>query len=651
MGPDFSGYATKHNLKCSDGRTIRPGAFKHQDKMKVPLVWQHQHDTPDNVLGHAFLTYREEGVWTDAYFNESPSALNAKESVRHGDVNSLSIYANKLVQRGGDVLHGDIKEVSLVLSGANPGAFIEHVYLKHSDGTDEVVDDAAVIYTGLSLEHSDDNREGSEENLAHEEGETAVADSTTVKDVFDSMTEEQKNVVYFMIGSALEEAGVDDDDLAQSDTYDDEEDSVMTRNVFEQDDNTLNHSGMSIQKRPTLTHSQLEEIVTDAKKLGSFRDSFLAHAVDYGIENIDFLFPDPKNLSNAPELISRRMEWVSQVINGVKKSPFSRIKTMSADITHDEARARGYIKGKLKKEEWFALAKRVTTPQTIYKKQKLDRDDIIDITDLDVVAWLKAEMRIMLDEELARAILVGDGREIDDEDKIQPTNIRPIAHEDEFYAHKVVIPANVTGDALVEAVIRNRKFYRGSGNPTFFTTEDLLTDLLLTKDKMGRRQFENQGVLEAQLRVSSIVPVEVLEGQSTDDGAILGIMVNLADYTLGADRGGAISMFDDFDIDYNQYKYLMETRCSGALTKFKSALVLTRATGATMVTPVVPAFDPATGTITIPVVSGVVYSIDGTPVTGSRVITKMTEVVASPEENYYFPQNYDNDWVFEPTGG
>ena len=651
MGPDFSGYATKHNLKCSDGRTIRPGAFKHQDKMKVPLVWQHQHDTPDNVLGHAFLTYREEGVWTDAYFNESPSALNAKESVRHGDVNSLSIYANKLVQRGGDVLHGDIKEVSLVLSGANPGAFIEHVYLKHNDGTDEVVDDAAVIYTGLSLEHSDDNHESSEENLAHEEGETAVADSTTVKDVFDSMTEEQKNVVYFMIGSALEEAGVDDDDLAQSDTHDKEEDTVMTRNVFEQDDNTLNHSGMGGQKRPTLSHSQLEEIVTDAKKLGSFRDSFLAHAVNYGIENIDFLFPDPKNLSNAPELISRRMEWVSRVINGVKKSPFSRIKTMSADITHEEARARGYVKGKLKKEEWFALAKRVTTPQTIYKKQKLDRDDIVDITDLDVVAWLKAEMRIMLDEELARAILVGDGREIDDEDKIQPTNIRPIAHEDEFYAHKVVIPANVTGDALVEAVIRNRKFYRGSGNPTFFITEDLLTDLLLTKDKMGRRQFENQGVLEAQLRVSSIVPVEVLEGQSTDDGAILGIMLNLADYTLGADRGGAISMFDDFDIDYNQYKYLMETRCSGALTKFKSALVFTRATGATMVTPVVPAFNPATGTITIPVVSGVVYSIDGTPVTGSRVITKMTEVVASPEKNYYFPQNYDNDWVFEPTGG
>ena len=650
MGPDFSGYATKHNLKCSDGRTIRPGAFKHQDKTKVPLVWQHQHDTPDNVLGHAILTYREEGIWTDAYFNESPSALNAKESVRHGDVNSLSIYANKLVQRGGDVLHGDIKEVSLVLSGANPGAFIEHVYLKHSDGTDEVVEDAAVIYTGLSLEHSDDNHESSEENLVHEEGEASVADETTVKDVFDSMTEEQKNVVYFMIGSALEEAGVDEDDLAQSDTNDNEEDPVMTRNVFEQDDQTLNHSSMGGQKRPTLTHSQLEEIVADAKKLGSFRDSFLAHAVNYGIENIDFLFPDPKNLTNSPELISRRMEWVSRVINGVKKSPFSRIKTMSADITHDEARARGYVKGNLKKEEWFGLTKRVTTPQTIYKKQKLDRDDIVDITDLDVVAWLKAEMRIMLDEELARAILVGDGREIDDEDKILPTNIRPIALDDDFYAHKVVIPANVTGDALVEAVIRNRKFYRGSGNPTFFTTEDLLTDLLLTKDKMGRRQFENQGVLEAQLRVSSIVPVEVLEGQSTDDGAILGIMVNLSDYTLGADRGGAISMFDDFDIDYNQYKYLMETRCSGALTKFKSAIVFTRATGATMVTPVVPTFDPATDTITIPTVSGVVYSIDGTPVTGSVVITVITEVVASPAENYYFPQNYDNDWVFDPAG-
>jgi len=439
---------------------------------------------------------------------------------------------------------------------------------------------------------------------------------------------------------------VTSDDDTTEDSLNHQEGTEMTRNVFEQNDGAAPAAPQA-----TLTHDQLNAIVADAKKYGSFKDAFLTHAVEYGIENIDYLFPDAKTLSSSPELISRRQEWVSTVINGAKKSPFSRIKTVSADITLDDARAKGYVKGTLKKEEWFALAKRTTTPTTIYKKQKLDRDDIIDITDLDVVAWLKAEMRIMLDEEIARAILVGDGREIDDDDKIKETNIRPIAYEEDFYAHKVVIAANLTGDAVVEAILRARPYYRGTGAPTMFLTEGLLTDMLLVKDKMGRRLYASLGELESTLRVSRIVTVPVMESLDTDGGDLIAIIVNLSDYTMGADKGGAISMFDDFDIDYNQYKYLMETRMSGALTLFKSALVISRASGTLVVGgPTVPTFVPSTGVVTIPTKTGVVYAMDGVTVSAGAQSAigagETVEVTATPDAGYYFPHNTDADWEF-----
>jgi HK97 family phage prohead protease len=640
MEADFSGYATKAGLKCSDGRTIMPDAFKHQDGQKVPLVWQHKRDEPANVLGHALLENREDGVYAYAFFNETGTAKNAKALVEHGDISFLSIYANKLLEKSKSVLHGAIQEVSLVLAGANPGALIDNVSFSHSDGEIETLEDEAIIYTGLPIEHEDAPTEG---------------DQMTIKDLYETFTEDQKQLVHFMIGAALESndntEGSSDSTEHSDDTKSDEdalahqEGNEMTHNVFE------TKSPADKTDRPTLTHEQLQAIIEDAKKLGSFKESFLQHAVDYGIENIDFLFPDARTITDSPEFISRRMEWVATVINGTRHSPFSRIKSLSADITHEEARAKGYIKGNLKKEEFFALAKRVTTPTTIYKKQKLDRDDIIDITDLDVVAWLKAEMRVMLDEELARAVLIGDGREVDDEDKINETNIRPVAYDDDFYAPKVVIPANVSGDALVEAIVRARPTYRGSGNPTMFCTEDLLTDLLLVKDKMGRRLYPTQAELQSALRVSNIVTVEVMEDLTTDGGDLLAILVNLNDYTLGADRGGNVSMFDDFDIDYNQYKYLIETRVSGTLTKYRSALVFSRAAG-TLVTPTTPTFVSGTGVVTIPTVTGVVYKNQDTDATLSAgaqtalAAGATLSVVAVPSTGYYFAHNFDADWDF-----
>lgn len=646
MEADFSGYASKSGLRCSDGRTILAHAFKDQDGAKVPLVWQHLHNEPDNILGHAYLENREDGVYAYGFFNNEPQAQVAKGLVKHGDIEALSIYANKLVQKGGDVLHGSIKEVSLVLAGANPGAFIDNVNIAHGDGGYDELDDEAIIYTGLSLQHQDTTvtQGGNMPEMAHAD--------MTVKDVFDSMTEEQKNVVYFMIGEALSGA---EDSMAQSD--DDEyeyvdgdesdkiqhyqEDNSMTRNVFEQ-------NGSASGAKRTLSHSDIQSIVADAQKTGSFKEAFLAHTVTYGIENIDYLFPDAKNISNTPDFVKRRTEWVNSVINGTRKSPFSRIKSMSADITADEARAKGYIKGNLKKEEFFALSRRVTTPTTIYKKQKLDRDDMIDITDLDVVAWLKSEMRLMLDEEIARAILIGDGREVDDEDKINESNIRPIAWDDEFYAHPVEVAANLSGDAIVEAILRARSAYKGTGTPTFYTTEEILTDLILIKDKMGRRLYATEAELASALRVSSIVAVEVME--SVPD--LIGIVVNLADYTVGADNGGNVSMFDDFDIDYNQYKYLIEGRMSGTLTKPKSALVVRRATGSTSVVPQIPTFNASTGVVTIPNQTGVVYKngdTDATLSSGAQTAIAAgasIEIVAVPATGYSFPHNTDADWVF-----
>lgn len=646
---DFSGYATKNDLKCSDGRTIRKDAFKENDGQKVPLVWQHVHNDPSNVLGHAILENREDGVYAYCKLNDTDAGKNAKELVKHGDITALSIFANKLVEKGGDVLHGAIREVSLVLTGANPGAMIDFLTIEHSDGSYETDNTEALIYMsdGIKLSkdlmHSEegdeegddpDNLDGPEEGDGEEDPESLEhAEGKTVQDIFDTLNEEQKEVVYFMVGKILEDGEVN---------HSDEGGELMKKNVFDNKDDK--------NKGATLSHSQLQEIMADAQKCGSLKESFLAHAVTYGIENIDYLFPDAQTIANTPDLVARRTEWVNGVINGAKHTPFSRIKSMSADLTLDTARAKGYIKGTLKKEEFFALSRRTTTPTTIYKKQKLDRDDIIDITDLDVVAWLKAEMRLMLDEELARAALIGDGREPDDDDKITETCIRPIAFDDDFYTHKVTVPANTTAETVIEYILRARPNYKGSGNPDFFTTESVITDMLLIKDKMGRRLYPTTTELAAALRVGRIIPVEVMETETN----LLGILVNMSDYTFGADKGGNISMFDDFDIDYNQYKYLIETRCSGCLTKPKSAIAINRAAG-TLATPTAPTFVPSTGVLTIPTVTGVEYynfDTDEKLTAGAQAAMDggvSIEVEARPATGYYFAHNIDNDWVFTST--
>lgn len=668
MEPDFSGYATKSGLRCSDGRTIMPGAFADQDGTKVPLVWQHGHSDPSNVLGHAVLENRDDGVYAYGFFNDSDAANTARSLVKHGDITAMSIFANRLVEKSRNVTHGFIREVSLVLSGANPGALIDNVNIQHSDGYTEYLEDEAVIYTGLELEHAD---QSTTNNVSQEETNMAKntngGDNTggngekTVQDVFDSMTEEQQNVVYYMIGAALEDAGVSADsdqsntddsgeekELSQSGFAEDgtpyishKEAFEMTRNVFEMA--TQNNSDDSIQHSTTLSHSDVENIVKDARKTGSLKEAFLEHAAEYGIEDIDFLFPDARNIESSPEFLKRRDEWVATVMGGIKKSPFSRIKSTVADITAEEARARGYVKGNLKKEEVIKLLRRKTEPTTIYKKQKLDRDDILDITDLDVIAWIKAEMRMMLEEEVARAILIGDGRSEISDDKIDEDRIRPIAHDDPMYAHRVTLPADANAEAIIEALIRARANYRGSGQPTLFTTLPNLTDMLLLKDKMGRRLYTSQDALASELMAKEIVTVEPME--QTD---IFAIYVNLNDYTAGADKGGEVSMFDDFDIDYNQHKYLIETRMSGALTKPKSAVVVRRQLG-TLAIPKSPSFNSNTNTVTIPKIEGVEYTIEGSPVTGDKVITSTTEVDARAKSGYYFAPNTVANWSFVPA--
>ena len=579
---DFRGWATKNNIRCSDGRTILKDAFKHCDGQTVPLVWNHQHDDPSNVLGHALLKNCDEGVYAYCSFNETEQGEIARVLVKHGDVKSLSIYANQLQQDKGNVLHGSIREVSLVLAGANPGAKIEQVIV-HSESGEFVreLEDEAVMYTGegINLYHAEEQQEEKKEEPMAEE----TKNEKTVKDVFDSMTEEQKTVVYAMIGQALEDAGDEKDD-------DSEGGNNMKHNAFDNDEQG------TVQ---TLSHSDIKTIFDKAKSYGSLKESFLAHAGDteyaevtqnYGINAVgadgsNFLFPEARSLNTPPDFIKRDTGWVAKVMKGVHHTPFSRIKSMFADITEDDARAKGYIKGKMKKEEVFGLLKRTTTPTTIYKKQKMDRDDIIDITDFDVVAWIKSEMRIMLDEEIARAILIGDGRLTSSDDKINEQNIRPIWKDEDLYTIKKVVEyaANATDDqkakAFIRAVIKARKDYKGSGEPTLYTTEDTLTDLLLIEDSTGRVIYDTIEKLRHALRVKDIVTVPVMENQSRTDGEgktrnLLGIVTNLADYNVGADKGGAINMFDDFDIDYNQQKYLIETRCSGALIKPYSAIVL-----------------------------------------------------------------------------
>ena len=551
---DFSGWATRNNLKCSDGRTILQDAFKHNDGQTVPMVWNHQHDGPMNVLGHALLENRKEGVYAYCVFNETEAGKNAKLLVKHGDVSALSIYANQLRQKGDNVVHGAIRELSLVLSGANPGAFIDSVMI-HGEESDE----EAVIYTGEKVELFHADLPKAEPKKEAPKTDTPE-DDETVADVFNTLSEKQKTVVYAMIGQALD----------GNDNQDDEGDDDMKQNVFDKD-----------KEKDVLSHSDMEAIITDAKRYGSLKDAVLAH----GIDNIDYLFPDAKNVTNTPMFIQREMGWVQKVMGNVHNTPFSRIKSIYADITEADARAKGYIKGKLKVEEVFSLLKRSTTPTTIYKKQKLDRDDVVDITDFDVVAWLKSEMRVMLDEEIARAVLVGDGRLSSSDDKVNEGNIRPIWTDADLYTIKTPVEhvANATADqkakAFIRAAVKSRKNYKGSGSPTLYATEDILTDCLLMEDTTGRIIYDSVDKLATALRVKEIITVPVMESLSrtATDGKVYtlaAIVVNLSDYNVGADKGGAVNMFDDFDIDYNAQKYLIETRCSGALIKPYAAIAL-----------------------------------------------------------------------------
>ena len=556
---DCSGWATRNDIKCSDGRTIRKNAFKDDDGQTVPVVWNHSHNDPMNVLGHALLENKDQGVYAYIKFNDTESGKNAKSLVHSKDVTALSIYANQLKQNGGDVLHGAIREVSLVLAGANPGAYIDSIMM-HGEESDE----EAIIYTGeeIELSHAEADPKPEEKPAKKAEDKPMENNEKTVKDIFNEMTEEQKKVVYALIGAALEENGGEE----------------MKQNVFDNDETMTQN---------VLSHSDMEAIISDAKRYGSMKDSFLAHTQNYGIENVDWLFPEPQTLDVPPTFIQRDMGWVQKVMSGVHHTPFSRIKSMFADITDDEARAKGYIKGKMKKEEVFTLLKRSTTPTTIYKKQKMDRDDVIDITDFDVIAWLKKEMRLMLDEEIARAILIGDGRLSSSDDKINEQNIRPIVSDDDLYTIKsnISVKTGATGaekaKAFIDAVIRSRKEYKGSGAPSLFTTEDMVTECLLLEDGIGHKLYKSEAELATTLRVKEIVTVEAMEGlKDKSQNEVAGIVVNLVDYNVGADKGGAVNMFDDFDIDYNQQKYLIETRCSGALVKPYSAITLAFVTAA-----------------------------------------------------------------------
>lgn len=557
---DFSGWATKNNLLCSDGRTILKDAFKSDDGVTVPLVWNHQHNEPDNVLGHALLENRDDGVYAYCKLNDTEKGKTTKELIKHGDISALSIYANQLKQQGGKVIHGSIREVSVVLAGANPGAFIDSV-ICHNDESDE----EAVIYSGesISLAHAEQTTETKKEETMKEE---TKKDEKTVKEIFDTLTEEQKNVVYAIIGSIIEEKENSNKKEEPKKADDIEGGKVMKHNVF---DNDVEN------KEDVLQHADVQAIFADAKRYGSLKDSVLQH----GITNIDYLFPEATNVNQTPEFVKRDTGWVEKVMGAVHHSPFSRIKSQFADITADDARAKGYVKGNLKKDEVFSLLKRSTTPTTVYKKQKLDRDDVIDITDFDVVSWIKGEMRMMLDEELARAFLIGDGRLSSSDDKINEQNIRPIYNDADLYTVKVEVDAgeNATAEAktkaFIKAVIKNRKEYKGTGSPTLYTTEDVVSDCLLLEDANGRFIYDTIDKLKNTLRVADIVTVPVMEGaKGAKGGDLIAILVNLADYNVGADKGGAVNMFDDFDIDYNAQKYLIETRCSGALTKPYSAI-------------------------------------------------------------------------------
>lgn len=665
--PDFGGYATKAGLKCSDGRTITSEAFKHMDGNRIPLVWQHGHHDPENVLGHAVLEARTDGMYAYGFFNKTAKGKAAKESVEHGDLDSLSIFANGLVEKSQQVLHGQIREVSLVLAGANPGAKIDFIAIQHGDGTVIESDEDAVITTGLFLEHADpededdedledeedeDGEEDDEDNLEH-----ADSSDKTVQDVYDTLDEEQKNVVHYLIGVALE--NVKSDSAAHSDTNNSEGDLIhkegadTMRNVFDQT------AKGKAEKSHELSHDDIKGIFADAVKVGSMREAVENYALAHGITNIDVLFPDAKMATGTIELEKRRTEWVASVINGTRHTPFSRIKTFSADLTQDEARAKGYIKGNYKLEEWFGVTKRTTSPTTIYKKQKLDRDDMLDITDFDIVAFLKAEMRLMIEEEIARAILLGDGRDVTDEDKVRDplgasdgTGIRSIVNDHELFVTTLYVnvdDANSDYEEVVDAVMDGFEFYKGTGTPTFYTTIPTLNQFLKAKDLNGRRYYANKSEVAQALGVKDIVTVEPMK----EHADLVGVIVNMDDYNVGTDKGGELTMFDDFDIDYNQQKYLLETRMSGALVRPKSALVIRKTAAANVLAkPVKPQFNADTGVITIPTVTGVVYKDGGGTTLTAGAQTPLaagasTTIYSLPASGYYFADTATDSWEFK----
>lgn len=651
---DFSGYATKAGLRCSDGRTITPQAFQHMDKVKVPLVWQHTHNEPAKVLGHAILEARPDGVYCYGFFNETENGKNSKILVRHGDIERLSIWANQLVEKSKQVLHGMIKEVSLVMAGANPEAKIDYVRIAHSADDIEVLDDEAIIHTGETFDFV--AADASEDKVEHVETEASL------QAIYDSLNDDQRNLVHFMVAEALKDdaspTAEHSDDNKEGDLAHKEGQDGMTRNVFDQTDEATQP------KRPVIAHSDVKAIFEDGKRRGSFKEAIHAYMDDkgylaHGVDSIDLLFPDAKMVTDGPEWDKRRTEWVSEVLNGTRKTPFSKIKTMVANLTLLAARAKGYIKGNMKKEEFFGITKRTTGPTTIYKKQGLDRDDIIDITDFDIVAWLWGEIRLMLEEEIARAILIGDGRDVEDEDKVADPagnasgdGIRSILNDHDYYAQTVFINLGATPDYLlfIDKVIETRRYYKGTGLPTMFTTEIHIAKMLtLRSDLTGLRLYRNLEELATEMRVSKIVPVEVME----DEPDLIAILVNLSDYNVGTNKGGEITRFDDFDIDFNKYKYLMETRLSGALTKVKSALIYKSTTSTNvLVAPNAPTFVASTGVVTIVATTGVVYKNKDTGATlstGAQAAipagTSIT-VVATPAAGYYLADNINDEWTF-----
>lgn len=701
MRADFSGYATWHGVRCADGLTITANAFKHNDKKKVPLVWQHMHNEPANVLGHAILEYRPDGVYAYGFFNDTPTAKNAKNLVQHKDVEALSIYANKLQKQSMNVIHGEIREVSLVMAGANPGAFIDTVAIQHSDGTVKTLDEEAIVYGGVELEHSDDFELDSNlefvkvediEHAENDEGENMPTEET-LQDVVDSMTEKQRNVLNYLVGEAInteaahsdeegetsdataedttdtsegesgtseevDEEGPEDNSDSSEETDDEStenNDSVQhdqegtnmpqTRNVFEQNETKPSDDNY------TLTHDDMRGIVQDSVRKGSMREAVKDFAIKHGIEDIEVLFPDARSVNTTPEFLKRRTEWVAGVMDGTHHTPFSRIKSLMADLTFDQARAKGYVKGAMKREEFFKVSKRVTTPQTVYKKQKLDRDDIVDITDFDVVAWLKGEMRLMLEEEVARAVLIGDGRSMADEDKIFEDNIRPIATDHELYNTTVNVNLDDAGsspDEIVDAMIANRRHYRGSGMPTFYCSETVLATLLTAKDTLGRRLYSSVAEVATAMRVSRVVPVEAFESEED----LVGIMVDLRDYNIGTDRGGQVNLFDDFDLDFNQFKYLIETRLSGALVKPKAAITFRKVAGSdVLIVPNEPTFD---GTdITIIDTANVVYTRTDTEAVVTNAGSPYTlaageslTIQATADSGFYFANDAEDSWTF-----